>query len=136
MLAVVSQGRVTVVDLQGTTIAPGSVFTSGRILIADNRNPGRASLVWAMDARSGRIDRLNAEWTRKFLWGGTLTRDGKRAAFPNAQRNDLYVGDPAAPHTAVNVTQDEYLDFDPSWSPDESRLVYISSNPTSDSVCR
>jgi Tol biopolymer transport system component len=135
-LAIVSQGHVIVVDVQGTPITPGSGAAAGRILVADSRNPSRASKVWAMDARSGRLDLLDAELARKFLWVGALTRDSKRAAFANAQRSALYVGDPATPETAVNVTQDEHLNFDPSWSPDERRLVYVSTNPANDAVCR
>ena len=55
-----------------------------------------------------------------------LSPDGKRAAF--AALGDIYVqrlGQTAEKHPQ-NLTHDRYLDTDPAWSPDGSKLVYSS----------
>lgn len=136
LLAIVSQRQLSLVDLNGKPLAPGNNDAAGRIVVADSRHPDSTRLVWAMDARSRQIEPLDAESTRKYLWLGALTRDGRRATFANAQHDDLYVGDPARPEAALNVTLDEHLDFDPAWSPDERGLVYVSTNPAANTPCR
>lgn len=136
LLAIVSRRQLSLVHLTGRPLAPGNEDAAGRIVVADSRNPDSTRMVWAMDARSRKIEPLDAESTRKYLWLGALTRDGRRAAFANAQQDDLYVGDPARPEAALNVTLDEHLDFDPAWSPDEKRLVYVSTNPAANADCR
>lgn len=139
LLAIVSQRQLRLVDLNGKALAPGSAAAAGRIVVADSRNPGSTSLVWTMDARSGQVERLEAESTRKYLWLAALTQDGRRAAFANAQHDDIFVGDPVRPEAALNITHGGHgghLNFDPSWSPDERRLVYVSTDPASHAVCR
>lgn len=137
MIAVISQGEVRIIDIQGNPIPLGSSSMEGRIVIADRHNPGRTNVIWTLNVQNGIVEELDSELTKKFLWIGAIApNNSNMAVFPNAQRTDLYVGDPEIPATALNVTRDEYLDLEPSWSPNATRLIYVSSNPASNALCR
>lgn len=127
-IAVLSGGRTFFFDAQGRTVEPAAGSPGGRLVLASSRSAAQAPRVWSMDLGMRRTDEVAAADARKLLWLGALAPDG-RAVFSNAQRTDIFVGDPATPAGAVNVTRDRHIDLDPAWSADGRRIVYVSNDP-------
>ena len=135
-VAILHGGKAIVVDLQGKAVDPATAGLRGRLVLADSRSATRTLHVWALDLGTGRTDEIESGMARKMLWLSTRTPDGKLVVFSNAQRTDLFVGDPAIPADAENVTRDGYIDFDPTWSIAGRRIVYVSNYPADGPECR
>lgn len=132
LVAILSDQGLAVFDLQGQ---PAAQAAQGRIILTDSALPEIARSAWAVHPRSGAIEAIEPALTRRLQWLGAVGADGKTLLFPNTQRTDLFaapLGDPAA---GRNLTHDEHLDMEPSWSPDQGRVVYVSNNPADSPMC-
>lgn len=130
LVAILSDRGLTVVNMAGQTATSGA---RGKLIVTDSRLPELARSAWAVRVRDGAIEAIDAGLTRRLQWLGSAGADGETIVYPNTQRTDLFIAPRGEPAMGQNITNDAYLDLDPSWSPDQKRIIYVSTN-SSDSV--
>lgn len=86
--------------------------------------PFEAELVLERPARRANTRRLDepGPWPVRGIFAPTLSPDGERVAF--VALNDLWVMEPG--HDPVRLTDDAFIEWIPSWSPDGTRIYFNS----------
>jgi Tol biopolymer transport system component len=125
-VAYVRSGRLAVVGLDGAPVS-GTTMPTGQIVMSNSPNPEVARNFWAVDAQTGNQVPLPAELSSKYLWMGMLSPSGAKIVYSNTTKTALMIS--AANQTSgINLTADDALSLDPSWSPDEKQVVYVSTS--------
>lgn len=120
-------------NLHGQLVPP-QLAPEGDIVVTNSLDPELAREFWAIDARSAERRRLPDELGKKYLWLPKQAPAGKTALFASATRQDLLLVGPGD-QKPREITQDRDLFIDPSWSPDEQQIVFVSKAPDGE-LCR
>jgi Tol biopolymer transport system component len=125
-VAYVRAGSVGVVNLDGTPAA-GNQVPAGQIIMSNSPNPEVARNFWAVDAQTASQVPLPPELSGKYLWMGMLSPSGAKIVYANTTKTALVIA-PANKTSGTNLIADDALNLDPSWSPDEKQVVYVSTS--------
>ncbi len=127
-IALVRNGKVDIVDLQGSVVSPGAA-PGGQLIASDSRNPETARSFWMIDTQGGGRKELPDELRQKYLWLGALSPSGSKMVFTSTAKTSLIVQDVQPPGARRELAGRGFHYLDPSWSPDEKRVVYVSDRP-------
>jgi len=133
--AILHEAAIRVAGLDGKTVAMGAVGPAGKLVVTNSRASSRTRQFWTVDARSGASQDLPDSLRAKYLWLGSLSGSGTKLVFTDAMKTDVFVRSVGGGEPDRNVTNDRFLDMDPSWSPDEKSIVYVSDSPLRSPLC-
>jgi Tol biopolymer transport system component len=125
-VAYVRGGRMGVVNLDGTQVN-GSAIPTGQIVMSNSPNPEVARSFWAVDSQTGNQIPLPPELSSKYLWMGMLSPSGAKIVYSNTAKTNVIIS-PVNQTSGTNLVADDALSLDPSWSPDEKQIVYVSTS--------
>jgi dipeptidyl aminopeptidase/acylaminoacyl peptidase len=124
-IVVVRDAKLEFRNLYGQLL-PQAQLPEGEVIMADSQDPELAHEFWGIDVRSAQRRRLPDEIGKKYLWLAAQSPTGTAALFASATRQRLMVlgaGD-GAPH---KIAEDSALFIDPTWSPDERQIAFVST---------
>jgi Tol biopolymer transport system component len=128
-IAFLREGKIWIHTLNSQTLPVGKTKYDGRLVFTNRLTPSKVNEFWAMDMRDNTTYKLPSTFEKKYWWLGTLSNSGEMLLFPNSQRTDIFVRRVEDGGQDKNVTNDEFLNMDPSWSPDDKFIVYVSDAP-------
>src|SRR5262249_49182031 len=128
-LGFVQDGKLLVATLRGDVLPLGHTVPAGKIIAANSRSPSAAPGFWAIDARSGAKESLPDDLTKKYLWLGKLSPSGSRIVFANTMQTSLKIREAQNDSSSKDIAQGNSHFVDPTWSPDEKHIVYVSDRP-------
>jgi len=133
--AIVHDANILIVNLDGQTAPLGPVGPAGKLVVTNTRASSRTRQFWTVDARTSTSQELPDTLRAKYLWLGALSGSGAKLVFADAMKTDIFIRSVANGGPDRNVTNDRFLDMDPSWSPDEKNIVYVSDSPLRSPLC-
>jgi Tol biopolymer transport system component len=125
-VAYVRSGHMGVVNLDGAPVG-GNQVPAGQIIMSNSPNPEVARNFWAVDSQTANQVPLPSELSGKYLWMGMLSPSGTKIVYSNTTKTALVIA-PANQTSGTNLIADDALNLDPSWSPDEKQVVYVSTS--------
>jgi Tol biopolymer transport system component len=133
--AIIHDANILVASLDGQTAPLGPAGPAGKLVVTNTRASSRTRQFWTVDARTSASQELPDTLRAKYLWLGALSGSGTKLVFADAMKTDIFIRSVAGGEPDRNVTNDRFLDMDPSWSPDEKHIVYVSDNPLRSPLC-
>lgn len=124
-IAILHGGRLDFVNLSGETIA-NAARPGGQIVLSNSLNPEVARDFWAVDAKKGSRTSLPSDLQRKYLWLGMLSPSGAMVVFSNAMRKNIVILE-TGKSEGQNLVDNGALNLEPTWSPDERYIAYVST---------
>jgi len=101
----------------------------GSLIFTDRRSVATATNFWTLDIATQAIQPLLPELQKRYLWLGSISPSGSKLVFHDAMRSDIFVRKLTVLEPETNLTADAFSDFDPTWSPDEKFIVFVSDRP-------
>jgi dipeptidyl aminopeptidase/acylaminoacyl peptidase len=133
--AIIHDSKILVVDLDGQATPLGQGVPAGKLIATNSRASSRTRQFWAVDTRTGSDETVPEKLRTKYLWLSALSASGTKLVFADAMKTDIFVRSVAGGQSDRNITNDRFLDMDPSWSPDERNIVYVSDSPLRTPLC-
>lgn len=134
--AIIHDSKILVAGLDGQTSPIGSGLPPGRIVVASSRASSRNRQFWAVEAQTGKSESLPESLRSKYMWLGSLSPSGRQLVFADAMKTAIFIRPADNSQPDLNLTNDRFSDMDPSWSPDERNIVYVSDSPLRAPLCR
>lgn len=101
----------------------------GQLIVTNRSSPAVAEDFRIIDMKTKELWELPREYKNKYLWFGLLSNSQNEIVFSNALKTDIFVEKLSKDKGVINVTNDEFNDTDPSWSPNDEYIVYVSNRP-------
>jgi hypothetical protein len=134
-IGLVHDDKVFVATLNGDVLPLGQAVPGGKLIAANSRNPTAARDFWALDSKSEAREALPVELSKKYLWLGQLSPSGTKIVVANTMKTGLEVRDAQDEKSAKEIAHGDFHFMDPTWSPDEKQIVYVSDRPRSGAAC-
>jgi hypothetical protein len=128
--------KIMVATPKAEVLSLGSTVPGGNLVASNSRNPNAARDFWAFDSHSGTRDRLPDDLAKKYLWIGAISSSGSKIVFADTMKTGLEVRDLQNQNSAKEIAHGAFHFLDPSWSPDGTRIVYVSDQPPTGTPCR
>jgi Tol biopolymer transport system component len=135
-IAFVRDDKVMVATLAGDVLSLGQAVPGGKLIVTNSRNPTAANNFWALDSRNGAKEPLPADLSKKYLWMGQLSPSGTRIVQTNTMKTGLNIRNAQDQTSTKEIASGDFHFMDPTWSPDEKQILYVSDRPRSGSPCQ
>jgi hypothetical protein len=134
-VAILRNGSIAVATLDGEVTPLGAAAPQGKIVVANGRSAAAAREFWTVDARTQAADGLPTDLRAKYLWLGSVSPSGARLVFADATKTAIFLRPTAGGGPDVNLTNDRFANLDPTWSPAETHVAYVSDSPLREPRC-
>jgi dipeptidyl aminopeptidase/acylaminoacyl peptidase len=134
-IAFMRDDKVMIATLTGESLSLGQAAPVGKLILANSRNPTAAHDFWAVDSKSEAKEVLPAELSKKYLWMGQLSPSGTKIVVPNTMKTGLEVRNAQDQKSTKEIASGDFHFMDPTWSPDETQIVYVSDRPRTGAPC-
>jgi len=128
-IAFLRDGEIWIHKLNGDTLPIEKISHGGSLIVTNRRSPSKAKEFWTIDMNKKKIKKLSNDPKKRYMWFSLLSNSKTMIAFPNSQKTDIFIRNIKSISPDINLTNDEFSDMDPAWSPDDKYIVYVSDRP-------
>ena len=128
-IAFLRDGEIWIHKLNGDTLPIEEISHEGCLVVTNQQSPSKAKEFWAIDVKSKEIKKLSNDPKKRYMWLSLLSNSKTMITFSDSQKKDIFIRNIKSNSPDINLTNDEFSDMDPAWSPDDKYIVYVSDRP-------